>query len=280
MTLSTLPCRAGIGLRHPHYRQVLDTLPELGWVELHSENFFDGGMPWAMLQRVAEHWPLSLHGVGLGLGSACRPAPEHLASLARLVRAFNPAAVSEHLSFNHAGGRYANDLLPIPYTRAALVAVAANVAEAQDALGRPLLIENLSSYLEYPGNEMNEGEFLAELVARTGCGVLLDVNNLYVNVVNLGVDADAVLAALPPHAVAEYHLAGYSQRDGLLVDTHSQPVHDGVWTLFDAVLRRFGPRPTLIEWDIDVPPLATLLAEADKAQRRLDACQEGRHVAA
>jgi len=270
--MNTLPVCAGIGLRAPHYRQVLDTRPGIGWLEVHSENFFDGGLPLVMLHRVAADYPLSLHGVGLGLGSSTRPDPAHLASLKRLVAAVNPAAVSEHLAFNHAGERYANDLLPIPYTRAALDAIAAHVAEAQDAIGRPLLLENLSSYLEYPANELTEAEFLAELVQRTGCGLLLDVNNLYVNQQNLGTDVDAFLAALPAGAIGEYHLAGYSLRGELLVDTHNQPVHAAVWALFDRVLARFGPRPTLIEWDIDIPPLDTLLGEAAKAQHRLDSC--------
>ncbi|MDN0081472.1 DUF692 domain-containing protein [Crenobacter sp. SG2305] len=268
---TTLSAASGIGLRAPHYRQVLDSRPAIGWLEVHSENFFDGGLPLAMLRRVAADYPLSLHGVGLGLGSASRPDPTHLASLKRLVDAIEPAAVSEHLAFNHAGQRYANDLLPIPYTRAALDTIAAHVAEAQDAIGRPLLLENLSSYLEYPANELTEAEFLAELVSRTGCGLLLDVNNLYVNQQNLGTDVDAFLAALPAEAIGEYHLAGYSQRGTLLIDTHSRPVHDAVWALYDRVLAHFGPRPTLIEWDIDIPPLDTLLGEAAKAQRRLDA---------
>lgn len=274
MNHSTLPAVAGIGLRAPHYRQVLDTLPPLGWVEVHSENFFDGGMPLAMLQRVAAHYPLSLHGVGLGLGSLVRPDGEHLAALKRLVDAIDPPAVSEHLSFNHSAQRYVNDLLPIPYTRAALDIITSHVMETQDALGRRILLENLSSYVEYPGNEMNEGEFLAELVARSGCGLLLDVNNLYVNGVNLGTDVQAVLAALPAAAIGEIHLAGYSERDGMLVDTHSQPVHPGVWQLYTQVIAQLGPRPTLIEWDLDIPPLDTLQAEAAKADAIL---QGARH---
>ncbi|MDC7699385.1 MNIO family bufferin maturase [Vogesella indigofera] len=276
-----LPVCAGIGLRQPHYRQVLDSLPALGWIELHSENFFDGGQPLAMLQSLAASYPLSLHGVGLGLGSAARPDPQHLASLQRLLAQVPAAAVSEHLSFNHdADYRFANDLLPIPYTRAMLVQVAANVAEAQDAIGRPLLLENLSSYLQFPGNEMSEAEFLAELVQRTGCGILLDVNNLYVNHINLGLDVDAFLDALPAAAIGEIHLAGHSERrfdDGsrLLVDTHSRPVAPAVWQLYRAVIARFGPRPTLIEWDSDIPPLDTLLAEAATAQHMLDTAGRG-----
>ncbi|TCP15520.1 hypothetical protein EV683_10144 [Crenobacter luteus] len=267
---ASLPSRAGIGLRAPHYRAVLDDSPELGWIEVHSENFFDGGAPLAMLQTLAERYPLSLHGVGLGLGSFDPPDAEHLARLKALVDATRPAAVSEHLCLNHAGGRYANDLLPLPYTAAMLDAVAGHVARAQDALGRRLLLENLSSYLAYPANEMGEADFLAELVRRTGCGVLLDVNNLYVNQRNLHVDVAAFLAALPADAIGEIHLAGFSERDGLLIDTHSQPVHAPVWALYEQVLARFGPRPTLIEWDIDIPPLSTLVAEAARA----DACLE------
>ncbi|WP_046157209.1 MNIO family bufferin maturase [Chromobacterium vaccinii] len=270
MSLTTLPGVCGIGLRAPHYREALALQPELGWVEVHSENFFDGGTPLAMLRRVAECWPLSLHGVGLGLGSAARPDRGHLASLKRLVDETCPASVSEHLSFNHSPHRYVNDLLPIPYTRAALDTVAGHVSETQDALGRPILLENLSSYVEFPGNQMNEGEFLAELTRITGCGILLDVNNLYVNRVNLGTDTGAVLAALPLDAIGEIHLAGYSEREGMLVDTHSQAVHDQVWQFYREVIRRIGPRPTLIEWDLDIPPLATLQAEAAKAQAILE----------
>ncbi|WP_174873786.1 DUF692 domain-containing protein [Vogesella oryzae] len=273
--LTSLPACAGIGLRHPHYRQVLQHTPPLGWIELHSENFFDGGQPLAMLQTLAAHYPLSLHGVGLGPGSAARPQRSHLAALRRLLDAVPVAAVSEHLAGNHdAGGHFANDLLPLPYTQATLLQVAANVAEIQDAIGRPLLLENLSAYLHYPHNDMSEAEFLAELVARTGCGILLDVNNLYVNQQNLSVDVAAFLAALPADAIGEIHLAGYSTRqfdDGstLLVDTHSQPVYPAVWALYRQVLARFGPRPTLIEWDSDIPPLDTLQAEAASAEAML-----------
>ncbi|MFC3533337.1 DUF692 domain-containing protein [Vogesella facilis] len=272
---TTLPVCAGIGLRHPHYRQVLEHRPALGWLELHSENFLSGGQPLAMLQTLAEHYPLSLHGVGLGLGSAAPPDRAQLAALRRLLAAVPAAAVSEHLACNHdAAGRYVNDLLPLAYTADMLDVVAANVQQAQDAIGRPLLLENLSAYLQYPGNEMSEAEFLAELVRRTGCGLLLDVNNLYVNQQNLGTDVAAFLAALPAEAIAEIHLAGHSTRrfdDGstLLVDTHSQPVPAPVWALYRQVITRFGPRPTLIEWDIDIPPLDTLQAEAAAAQRIL-----------
>ncbi|MDF0607188.1 DUF692 domain-containing protein [Neisseriaceae bacterium TC5R-5] len=270
MPINLLPCSAGIGLRGPHYREVVEHWPALGWVEVHSENFFDGGQPVAMLQQVAAHYPLSLHGVGLGLGSATRPDYQHLASLKRLINSVKPASVSEHLSFNHSSQRYINDLLPLPYTHAALHRIASHIQEAQDMLGSRILLENLSSYLTYPGNEMHEGEFLAELVQRTGCGILLDINNLYVNHINLGVDYNAVLASLPAAAIGEIHLAGYSQGEGLLLDTHSQAVHPAVWQLYQQAIKQFGKRPTLIEWDIDIPALAVLQAEAAKAQQLLE----------
>lgn len=266
-----LPAEAGIGLRFGHYREVLAEGPPLRWVEVHSENFFDGGAAPAMLRRVAAAYPLSLHGVGLGLGSSARPDRGHLRSLRRLVSAVEPAVVSEHLCFNRGVGRQVNDLLPVPYVLAAVPAIAANVAEAQDAVGHRLLIENISRYVSFPAEDMNEGDFLAELVRRTGCGILLDVNNLYVNQVNLGTDVEAVLAALPPEAIGEIHLAGHLEMDGCLVDTHSRPVAEEVWSLYEAVLQRFGPRPTLIEWDADLPALGVLLGEAEKAQRLLDA---------
>ncbi|AXK39586.1 DUF692 domain-containing protein [Crenobacter cavernae] len=272
---ATLPLRAGIGLRAPHYREVLETLeagPDLHWIEVHGENFFGGGTPLAMLSRLAERYPLSLHGVGLGLGSFDPPDPGHLTALKTLADAIGPASVSEHLCLNHAGGHYANDLLPLPYTETMLARVADHVSAAQDALGRRLLLENLSSYLSYPDNEMGEGEFLAELARRTGCGLLLDVNNLYVNQQNLGADVGAFFAALPADAIGEMHLAGFSERDGLLIDTHSRPVYEPVWALYQQALERFGPRPTLIEWDLDIPPLATLTAEAARADTYLEAC--------
>lgn len=277
MKSAALPDQAGIGLRGPHHRAVLEQpQPDIAWVEVHSENFFDGGAPLAFLHQVAECYPVSLHGVGLGLGSCERPCPAHLASLKRLCQAIAPAQVSEHLSFNHAGGgHYVNDLLPIPYTEKMLGLVTTHVQEVQDTLGRTVCLENLSSYLAYPANEMNEGQFLAELCRRTDCTLLLDVNNLYVNHVNLGVDVDAFLSALPPAAIRELHLAGYSERNGMLIDTHDHPVHEPVWELYRKVLARFGKRPTLVEWDAELPELPVLLQEAAKAQKLLDEVNHG-----
>ena len=273
-----LPCIAGIGLRAPHYHEVLNTRPKLGWVEVHSENFFGGGAPLRTLRKVREHYPVSLHGVGMGLASVTPLDREHLSALRRLCDAVQPAAVSEHLCWNTVpdnvkGNRMAiNDLLPFPYTQQALSNVTRRVEQVQEELGRQLVVENLSSYLSFTHSEMSEGEFLAELVARTGCGILFDVENLYVNARNLGVDAEAFISAIPADAVQEYHLAGFSVRDGCLVDTHDHQVHDEVWKLYEYALGHIGPRPTLIEWDSHIPALPVLLAEAEKAQQRLEDC--------
>ena len=271
-TTHILPCTAGIGLRAPHYREVLKDLPKLGWVEVHSENFFGGGAPLHTLLKVREHYPVSLHGVGMGLASPTPLDQDHLMALHRLCDAVQPAVISEHLCWNAAAGMVINDLLPFPYTDEALNHVVRRVDQVQEKLGRQLLVENLSSYLTFAHSEMTEGEFLAELTRRTGCGILLDVENLYVNVRNLGVNADAFIKSIPADAVKEYHLAGFEVRDGCLVDTHSHPVFPGVWELFEAVLRQIGPRPTLIEWDRDIPALPVLMAEAAKAQQLLEAC--------
>jgi uncharacterized protein (UPF0276 family) len=267
----SLPLIAGIGLRAPHYSEVLEQRPALGWVEVHSENFFGGGAPLHTLLQVAQHYPVSLHGVGMGLASPDPLDVEHLRELRRLCDAVCPASVSEHLCWNSVGGIAINDLLPFPYTRDALDHVAARVQQVQDVLGRRILIENLSYYIAFRESEMREEEFLAELVARSGCGILFDVNNLYVNSVNLGVDAEAFIRAIPAGAVGEYHLAGPSLMDGCLVDTHSAPVYDAVWALYEDALRHIGKRPTLIEWDVDIPALAVLQGEARKAQQRMDA---------
>ncbi len=266
----TLPCIAGIGLRAPHYREVLQQLPKLGWVEVHSENFFGDGVPMRTLLKVREHYPVSLHGVGMGLASVTPLDPAHLNALRRLCEAVQPAAVSEHLCWNAAADMVINDLLPFPYTREALSNVASRVDQVQEILGRQLLVENLSSYLSFGNSEMSEGEFLSELVSRTGCGILFDVENLYVNTRNLGVDAAAFIKAIPAQAVGEYHLAGFSTRDGCLVDTHDHPVHADVWELYEFALQHIGLRPTLIEWDSDIPALPVLMGEAAKAQQRME----------
>jgi len=263
---------AGVGLRAPHYRDFLESRPPVGWVEVHSENYFgDGGYDRHALERVRADYPVSLHGVGLGLGSADGVDERHLAKLKRLIDATEPALVSEHLCWSVADGTHYNDLLPLAYTSEALALVAERVSRVQEALGRRILVENLSTYLEFAASEMGEGEFLAELSRRAGCGVLLDVNNLYVNQVNHGADALAAIRAIPLGRVEEIHLAGHLVTEHCLIDHHGDRVTEAVWRLYDAALERFGPVPTLIEWDTDIPELAVLLDEADKARGRMEA---------
>ena len=264
---------AGIGLRARHYADFVGgARPAAGWLEVHSENYFGaGGRERAVLESLRRDYPLSLHGVGLGLGSAEGYSVRHENRLFELVHRVEPAFVSEHLCWGAAAGRHFNDLLPLPYTREALDLVASRVSRLQDRLGRRLLVENVSCYLEPGPHEMNEGEFLAALARRSGCGVLLDVNNLYVNQVNLGRDALAQMRALAPESVCEIHLAGHSAGEDCLIDTHGARVCAEVWRLYEAALERFGPVATLIEWDTDLPPLEVLLDEARKAQARLEA---------
>jgi hypothetical protein len=276
-----IPASAGIGLRAPHYRALLETRPAVGWLEVHSENYFgEGGAPLAWLERLREHYPLSLHGVGLSLGTTDPLSAAHLAKLGRLVERFEPALVSEHVSWGAVGGRWFNDLFPLPYTEESLAHLSDRVMQVQDRLGRELLVENVSSYLRYVHSTIPEWEFLAELARRSGCGLLLDVNNVYVSARNLGFDAREYLRSIPASAVREVHLAGFVVNrvdDGeVLVDSHSRPVHPPVWALYAEALDRLGPVPTLIEWDSDIPPLETLVAEAEKAEALLEA----RHVRA
>ena len=269
--IQKLPCEAGIGLRAIHYQEVIQNLPSLSWVEVHSENFFGGGADLQTLLQVRDHYPISLHGVGLGLASPVALDSNHLQALRHLCEAVQPASVSEHLSWNNAAGDVINDLLPFPYTHGALDYVASRIHQVQEILGRPVLVENLSSYIAFNSSEMSEGEFLAELTHRTGCGILFDVNNLYVNSHNLGVDALAFIKSLPASAVGEFHLAGHSLREGCLVDTHSANVCAEVWQLYQTAMQYIGPRPTLIEWDADIPALSVLIEEAAHAQRYMDA---------
>ena len=269
----------GIGLRQPHYREVFERQPALGFVEVHSENFFlDGGASMHALERARAAYPISLHGVGLSLGSADTLAQTHLAKLQRLVERIEPTLVSEHLSWGSLHGRHFNDLLPMPFTHEALALLSARVDRVQSALKRPILIENVSAYVAYGNGDMSEMGFLAELARRTGCGLLLDLNNLYVNAVNFGLDPLAGLTDLAPQTIGEIHLAGHTRTDVGLIDTHSARVCDDVWTLYAAALRQFGPRPTLIEWDTDLPTLDVLLAEAAIAASMAASCDEVAHA--
>ncbi len=269
------PRASGIGLRAPHVAEILATRPAVGWLEVHAENYMGGGPALAALERLRHDYPISVHGVGLSLGSAEGLDAGHLERLARLVERLQPALVSEHLSWSVTGGAYLNHLLPLPCTGETLAVVSDNVARVQDRLGRPILVENPSGYLRFQHATMTEAELLASLARRTGCGLLCDVNNIHVTCANLGGDPDAYLAALPPAAIAEIHLAGHAVNDAdgrpILIDDHGSPVAEPVWRLYERALARLGPRPTLIEWDTDVPPLAVLLGEAAAAGRRLAA---------
>jgi uncharacterized protein len=267
---SRLQARCGIGLRAPHYREILETRPDIGWVEVHSENYFGrGGQPLHYLQRVRCQYPLSLHGVGLSLGSADGVRYAHLRQLRTLIERFEPSLVSDHLCWGAVGSRHLNDLLPLPYTEPALDVVCANVVQTQEFLGRRILVENVSSYLQFSDSTIPEWEFIAEVARRTGCGLLIDVNNIYVSAINHGFDALRYLDAIPAEAVQEIHLAGFDSNGLCLIDTHGKPVAGPVWNLYGEALTRLGSVPTLIEWDTDLPPLATLLAEAAKAQEIL-----------
>jgi uncharacterized protein (UPF0276 family) len=268
---SAIPVACGIGLRSPHVAHVLAARPPVPWFEVHSENYFiEGGPAIDSLMRVRERHPISLHGVGLALGSCTPLDREHLARLKRLVERIEPGLVSEHLSWGRLARRHFNELLPLPYTGEALDLVASRVDEVQAALGRRILIENIAAYVTFAESEIPEAQFLAQLSGRTGCGLLLDVNNAYVNSLNHGGDAHAFIDDIPPAAVGEIHLAGF-EPGPIAIDTHGRPVPDEVWALYEHSLERICPRPTLIEWDTDIPAFDVLRQEAASAQRRLEA---------
>lgn len=268
--LSSLPLRAGIGLRAEHFAQIHAERPDIGFLEVHPENFFGGGAHVEMLQDYAALYPLSFHAVGLSLGSSEPVDAKHLAALAGLVERIVPAVVSDHVSWSASGNAHLGDLLPLPYTEETLCMIADNICRVQDALGRRILVENPSTYLAFNHSTFSEPEFLAALCERTGCGVLLDVNNMYVQSHNNGTDAAEYFRLLPADKVGEIHLAGHSERpyEGsmLLIDTHDHPVRDEVWALYAQAITAFGAVPTLIEWDRNLPALAVLLDEAAKAE--------------
>ncbi len=284
---------AGIGLREPHVAAFLAGGCPSPWVEIHSENYLvPGGPRLAGLDRVRRDRPVSCHGVGLSLGGVGRLDGDHLQRLRVLFDRVDPALVSEHLAWSMAGGAYLNDLLPLPMTRETLDQVCGNVEQAQDAFGRRIAVENPSAYLAFRDAELSEADFLGTLARRTGCALLLDVNNIFVSAANLGRDAtallDAALDAAPPDSVAEIHLAGHAPvtmgEDLVLIDDHGGPVAPPVWALYRRAIDRLGPVPTLIEWDTNLPDLPVLLAEADHAQAvldeaaRTDAAGRGRHA--
>ena len=279
-----LPARAGIGLKPCHFRDVLDTRPDIGFFEVHAENFMVAGGPFHhYLGRVRQDYPLSLHGVGLSIGAQGALDGAHLKRLAALIKRYEPASFSEHLAWSSHGEVFFNDLLPLPYDRATLQRVSEHIDQVQERLGCRMLLENPATYVEFDSSTMSEAQFICELLQRTGCGLLLDVNNVHVSCVNHGRDAHSYIDALPLDAVGEIHLAGFAQdRDAagapLLIDSHGCAVDEAVWALYERVVARIGPTATLIERDNDVPALPTLLAEAQRAQRLLGGASPARRT--
>jgi uncharacterized protein (UPF0276 family) len=267
-----IPAKAGIGLRFQHHQAVLDTRPDVAWMEVHTENYMGGGTPLRYLDAIRRDTPISLHGVGLSLGSAEGIDPAHLERIRRVAERVEPGLMSEHIAWNVVGGTYLADLLPLPMTEEALDVVCRHVDQTQSHLKRRILVENPSSYIAFGNSIIPEWEFMTAVAKRTGCGILCDVNNICVSAHNHGWDPSAYIAALPPEAIGEIHLAGHSVKtlaDGstLRVDDHGSRVSDEVWGLYRQAIARFGAVPTLIEWDNDVPPLEVLLDEAFHAER-------------
>lgn len=270
-----IPAKAGIGLRFRHHWAVVDERPDVAWFEVHTENYMGGGSAPGFLDAVRRNYPISLHGVGLSLGSADGLDAAHLARVRHVVERVEPGLVSEHLSWSTSGGKYLADLLPLPMTDEALDVVCRHIDQVQTFLKRSILVENPSTYLRFQHSTIPEWEFLAHVAKHTGCGILCDVNNIYVSANNHDWDAATYLSALPPAAIGEIHLAGHSVRhleSGriLRIDDHGSRVAPEVWALYREALKRFGPVPTLIEWDTDVPPLEVLMEEAMIAEAALE----------
>lgn len=271
----------GIGLRSEHYQDVLDAAQTgtplgVGWLEVHPENYFCGGLNKHFLDQISEHYPLSLHGVGLSLGSDQALDETHLANYKALIDRYNPFNISDHVSWSASGNAHLNDLLPLPYTKETLERLSRNIAQAQDYFGRAMLVENPSTYIAYKDNDMSEQDFMNALCERTGCHMLLDINNIYVQSHNHNLDATAYINAIESNFVREIHLAGHIEKPVkghdetshiILVDTHNQKVKDAVWDLYAHTIRKVGFAPTLLEWDQDVPALDVLLGEVTSARK-------------
>ena len=258
----------GVGLRTTHYSEILETYPAVDWFEVISENYMvSGGRPLHILEKVRGRYPIALHGVSLSIGSTDPLNLNYLRQLKELAQRFQPAWVSDHLCWTSVGGHNAHDLLPLPYTSEALVYVVERVSRVQDILGRRILLENVSTYLQFQQSTLPEWEFLAQVAEQADCGILLDVNNIFVSAFNHGFSAEAYLQAVPVERVHQFHLAGHSDKETFLHDTHDHPVADAVWDLYAQAVRRFGRVSTLIEWDDQIPPFAEVHAQALRAQR-------------
>lgn len=262
----------GIGLRHPYYQDVLETDLELGWLEVHPENYFGGGAHRHFLSEARKSYQLSLHAIGLSLGSDQPVAEEHLRQFKELIEIYHPFNVSDHASWSASGNAHLNDLLPLPYTQESLDQLSRNIERTQEYFGRKILVENPSTYVAFADNEMHEDVFMNKLAEQTGCGILLDLNNIYVQAHNHGYDAFSYIDTIDERHVGEMHLAGHVEQaipdsdEIILVDTHSRPVKKDVWDLYEHAVKTIGVRPTLIEWDQDFPTLEALVGEADKAR--------------
>ncbi len=277
-----LPARAGLGLKPQHFTEILATRPDLGFFEIHAENYLVAGGPFHhYLSRIRDCYPLSIHGVGLSIGAEGPLDTVHLNRLAALLDRYPPQSFSEHLAWSTHGGAFFNDLLPLPYDLATLNRVCDHIDQTQEYLQRRILLENPATYVEFAASTLDEATFITEIVHRTGCGLLLDVNNAYVSGVNHHRDPQAYIAALPLSAVGEIHLAGFAEDQdatgaSLLIDTHGAPVAAAVWELYAFALERLGPTPTLIERDNDIPPLVVLIAEARCAERWIESVRRDR----
>lgn len=260
----------GVGLRSAHYQDILDTKPDLGWFEVHPENYFCGGVHRHYLDQISEHYALSMHGVGLSLGADQPVSAEHLRQFKELIDTYNPFIVSDHVAWSASGNAHLNDLLPLPYTQETLDRLARNVHQVQQYFGRSILVENPSTYIAFKDNEMSEQEFMNRLCDQTGCSMLLDINNIYVQSHNHGLDPVAYIGEINPDFVMEMHLAGHIEKafgtKTLLIDTHNQTVCDAVWDLYAVAVAHVGAVPTLIEWDQDIPALQVLTDQAEQAR--------------
>lgn len=262
----------GIGLRPPHYMEVVEKKPSVAWFEVHSENYFaEGGKDIRYLEQIRSDYPISLHGVGLSIGSADELNWYHLKKLRDLIEHINPCLVSEHLSWSSINGQYFHDLLPLPYTNESLEHIINRIQQVQEYLGRQILIENISSYVRFPESSYSEAEFLTKVALQAGCGILLDINNIYVSAMNLGFSPDTYLNSIPANLVQEIHLAGFTttmiNQKEVLIDSHNRPIVPAVWELYQNAVKRIGTRPTIIEWDNDIPSLDKLCLEAYRAEK-------------